>query len=257
MAGEVFMRPLQEFGVQNRIKNQNDPVLFNYFRADLLEGAVKVIHDPKEDEVFSMFPQDLQAAMSGGALIDVGLGPCNLFCLYRMSVDPTTHIFCKPDNQLRQFGDSAVIIRDFNAFLQRLYDALRREFPTFFLMLDEVRYYALGKTQKVAPLFSKEQHLDWQNEARIVVGVLDGDHPYGDGRYPMQLPPQRRTINIGDIHDIALMVSINQLMTHRYAVKVEYAMDAPPNSPYYQIKRDTQKMMSRYQPNQLDPIFWI
>ncbi len=255
MAGEVFMRLLQEFGVQNRIKNQNDPVLFNYFRADLLEGAVRVIHDPKEDEVFSMFPQDLQAAMSGGALIDVGLGPCNLFCLYRMSVDPTTHRFCQPDNRLRQFGDSAVIIRDFNAFLLRLLTALQSEFPKYFLMLDEMQYYALGTTREVAPLFSKEESLVWQNETRIVVGVLDGDHPFSNGRYPMQLPPRKRIINIGDIHDIATLVSIDQLMTHHYAVKVSYAMDAPPDSPYYLIKRDTQENMSHYHPTQLTAIF--
>lgn len=259
MMGEVFIRPLSEFSSIDRIKNQGNLILYNDFRGDLLEGAFKIICDSKQDEVFSQLPLDMQMAISGGALIDVSLGPCNLFCLYRMTYNQTTGRCNVFDDRILQFGDSAVIIRDFNAFLFRLYKSLQKTYPAFFIMFDEIEYYEMNSTKRVTPLFSKESNYKWQNEARIVVGILDREHPLKNGEFPLQCPPKQVTLKIGDIHDIASLVSLDQLMKGQIVFDegFSFAMDSLFNTPYYIIKRDTKNRLDNYQPCAVKPIFWI
>lgn len=111
--GEVFMRPLHEFGIWNINK---DGAVANQFWGDIHEGTTAVFGDTNQFPGNEGFPQDFQKVVKQISLIDAGeIQYFKIFSLYRMMYNPETDFFEKPDPRMKQFGDTAVIIRDIGA----------------------------------------------------------------------------------------------------------------------------------------------
>ena len=173
--GEVFMRPLTEFGsgkIMDRDLYKKDwDTLHNHFRGDVLEGVCQTFKDGKSAAKKYNLPDDLVNVINTFYLVDMGeVQFFKLFSLYALYYDDIRKCFLKPNKQLRQFGDTAVIFTDFEEFLRRFANNLG-EYPYLFFM-DLMKYYKLNEDAKFPPLFYKHNSYSWQNEFRIAFSEL-------------------------------------------------------------------------------------
>ena len=170
--GEVFMRPLYEIGgwnLENRTSQLN-----NSFRGDVSEGTTAVFADVEDCPL----AKDLKSAF--GDLIkrvsyidDTDIKYFKIFSLYCMEYDPIHNFFVRPDSRMRKFGDTAVIITDYNEFIDRYAKALFKRYDPIVSMIDRVSFYDFKKTKRINPLFGKHQKFEYQNELRMAFCELE------------------------------------------------------------------------------------
>ena len=134
----------------------------------------------------------------------------------------------KPDERLREFGDTAVIILHPNEFLRRVLDALQLQYrDNINFRIDEVHYYPddyYGNLDE----FCKRASFSWQNELRIRIALLDGNQVLigEDGPLRKMLIRDREpiTLEIGDIRDITVQIPVDDLI----ALRLPEAIAVPP-----------------------------
>ena len=216
--GEVFMRPLHDFGSWNKDK---DGVLNNHFRGDINEGTAAVYRDVEKFPGFEGFPKDFQDAVLQISMIDDGDSQYfKIFSLYRMMYDPTTDFFIKPDPKMAEFGDTAVIIRDYNEFIERYGKALFARYDKLISMIDTVQFYNFNETRKTNPIFEKSDEYKYQNELRMAFCELEhnrfarGQDAEAGLRMICDLTPV--TLNIGSIRDIAVAMPMEDFLELRF-----------------------------------------
>ena len=116
--GEVFMRPLYEFGAWNLKKE--DKQLNNSFRGDLCEGMSGIFGEVEECPIYDSFDENVKKYIKQIWYIDdTDIKYFKIFSLYCMEYDPSTNFFLKPNPKMCEFGDTAVIIADYNEFIDR------------------------------------------------------------------------------------------------------------------------------------------
>ena len=141
---------------------------------------------------------------------------CKVFCMYGLTYMIPEQCYQKPDERLREFGDTAVVILNPNEFLNRILQGLNRQYEdNFNFRLDEVHYYP---PDYYGPLdeFCKSASFAWQNEMRMRVALLNPESYIIDeqGRKRKELMQNRDsiTVNIGDIRDISVQIPIEDLI---------------------------------------------
>ena len=90
-----------------------------------------------------------------------------IFSLYCMEYDPSTNFFLKPNPKMCEFGDTAVIIADYNEFIERFGKALFKKYDSVVSMMDRVKFYNFRETRETNPLFEKHEKYSYQNELRM------------------------------------------------------------------------------------------
>lgn len=71
-----------------------------------------------------------------------------IFSLYCMEYDPSTNFFLKPNPKMCEFGDTAVIIADYNEFIERFGKALFKKYDSVVSMMDRVKFYNFRETRE-------------------------------------------------------------------------------------------------------------
>ena len=159
--GEVFMRPLFEFGVWEKTNEINDPN-----RKDIMEGAVASFPNPDTVPFLKNLDPAFKSAIKNVTLIDMGdLQFFKVFCLYCLEFKENKPIL--PDARVKDFGDTVVVFRDFNSFLLRFFQTILSRYEEHVVLLDRINYYGINENRNLNPLFEKTKRYAYQNELRL------------------------------------------------------------------------------------------
>lgn len=202
--GEIFMRPLHEFGSWGRVGNHMNKELNNDFRGDISEGTSSVFKNADDSEIFSAVDPELKSVANNLRYIDDEMQFIKIFSLYCLEYVPEIDGFKKPDSRMKEFGNTAVIIQNFSEFTRRFLLAIFKKWPDPLVLMDRVRFYDFSESRKVDPLFNKMTSYSYQNELRLAASELVS------GNIVRSL--QRETIQIGDIRDIAIKLDIDDFL---------------------------------------------
>lgn len=186
--GTVYLNPVQYF------KNLEDK-----FRGDSYEGASYIHNLPAGQFRISI----------GGKQIDRDFNYLNLHLkqAYEKTLGNIYSLYClsskilrgdKPvtiDKRIKDFGDTALLIRDNPKFLELLESALKRKRLKYFTGF--VEYYNRHIYNGSVDVFNKPSEYSYQNEFRIYVRRRS-DEPL--------------VLNIGSLKDIAEVYPANELI---------------------------------------------
>lgn len=246
--GQMFMRSLTEFGAWEAIKHHDNPELNNSFRGDFREGSIKNIANPEVDRLFSAFPDELKQFIKGGAVLDAGdIQYFNTLCLCCIDYISTMNMFIPPSDKMKEFGDTAVIIKDMNVFLHRFWAGVQKHIPNSCLLMDTVEYYDQSETQMLNPLFNKPASYRYQKELRIAIGRLDMSKPTANGKYELCQSTEPLKFEIGNISDITQVMPIAELCELKNMEEVILPMIDRRCDIFNNLIRDTKKQMRQFQ----------
>lgn len=217
--GSVFMRSLHEYGSWSAIQRiqNSDKLMKDGVQGDVSEGIVRRVNPKVGDEFFNRFDPEIRAVMKDCMYIDEDRYQYyKVYCMYGLTYLIDEQKYEKPDSRLKEFGDTAVIILDPNEFMRRLVRGLSQQFgDNINLRLDEVHYYPPDYYGDLDE-FCKLSSYAWQNEMRIRVALLDEKNTIvgADGLIRKQLIQNTDpiTIEIGDISDITVQISVQDLI---------------------------------------------
>lgn len=213
--GEVFMRPLYEFGAWNLKKE--DKQLNNSFRGDLCERMSGIFGEVEECPIYDSFDENVKKYIKQIWYIDdTDIKYFKIFSLYCMEYDPSTNFFLKPNPKMCEFGDTAVIIADYNEFIERFGKALFKKYDSVVSMMDRVKFYNFRETRETNPLFEKHEKYSYQNELRMAFCELRenkfamGINSDTSKEIVEDLTPVK--LQIGNIRDIAYAIPIENFL---------------------------------------------
>jgi len=239
--GDLFMRPLSSFG--DLLQRPEDSR--NSFRGDPLEG-VSQSSCPTDESSFA------HEAFGGERSQPAGVGQIaecflqeRVLCLYCLEYSESLSAFVAPDRQLRDFGDTAVIIVNPEAFLRRIIDELRLQYiDLFWVGAKRVQYLVdLSKSTEYDE-FTKHGSYSWQNEYRIALDLSHGlaDLPAWEsmsdacrhmflkqgGRVSFCAKREPTILKIGDIREACVTVATWDLIDLRLPNDRLNAIQVPP-----------------------------
>ena len=182
-----------------------------------------------------------------------------------MEYDPIHNFFVRPDSRMRKFGDTAVIITDYNEFIDRYAKALFKRYDPVVSMIDRVSFYDFKKTKRINPLFGKHQKFEYQNELRMAFCELEKNEfamgPDADSALKIVEDASPVKLQLGSIRDIAYAVPIDnflKLLIPRY-IPLHFPMrelyQIPSN--YDIIVSETRKIMKNYKSIFVKPMITI
>ena len=255
VSGVIFMRSLADLGSWNRFKHIGNTELVNNYRGDLYEGAFKTVAKPEDDDFLKRLPDSLQEHIISGKLIDYGdIMYFNVLCMYCLHYFPLTDKFESPSHRLKEFGDTAVVITDMNAFFNRLFEQIEWK-KRYTSLVNTVEYYDEGKTKDLNPMFNKIDFYSWQNELRIALVRLDIHHKLKNGKYPIKRITAPLKLKIGSLSDITRLVPIDDFVSGNWD---NTGLKFSSESFFLKTAIDrTDEIMSEYSPGIYKPIFTI
>ncbi|NLL18307.1 MAG: hypothetical protein GX262_04675 [Clostridia bacterium] len=249
--GEIFMRQFSNFGAWNRLQVHNDKEINNNYRGDLGEGIVENIAKPLENKLLSGIDPELLNVTRRAYLVDYGGTQLfNLLCLTCLDYDEERNWFKQPHQDLRLFGDTAVVIIKMDTFLRRMIEALADN-PLSMLM-DQITYYPKDKSMKMPnSLFFKDESYAWENELRIAVGHLDVNNHYvrnNNGKWPLK-DMGNMILKIGDISDIVKAPPIEEFISGEFlnTTALQFPMSENGNTIFDNMVADTRKALEGFQ----------
>lgn len=210
MQGEIFMRPLGEFGSWRISENSNlgGEVLNNDFRGDIGEGIVRNLAPDEDHPVFDGFPQELQKAMVCRYFIDDAEKETRLFCMAKLEYDVEKQCYRNIDERFSEFGDTAVIILDPEAFYQRICACYQRMFTNNFIVeVGEIEYKSIFCDYGEWGLYVKDKKYEWQQEVRIAARLRPDIQVLENRQKASPVKAQ-----IGDLSGIAIEVPLKDLL---------------------------------------------
>jgi len=220
--GSVFMRSLYDYGswsVEKRFK-ENDTLIKNGVQGDIGEGIIRKVDLRIGDDFYNSFSSNLKSVTQDFYYIDQERFQFyKFYCMYGLTYMINEEKFEKPNERIREFGDTAVIIYNPNEFLSRFLYALYYEYgDNINFRLDEVFYYPKDYYGYLDE-FCKSEYYSWQNEIRMRVTLLDKNNSIlDDNGCERKLIIQNVNpivINIGQIKDISIQIPIDDLINLR------------------------------------------
>ena len=125
-----------------------------------------------------------------------------------MEFDPDNGKPVPPDSRVSGFGDSAIVIRDFNEFLIRFGRAIINMFEYSIEFADRINYFELYDNRQLIPLFEKVSSFSYQKELRLALAQT----VKVDDSYRVLFVSDNIKLNIGDIRDIAYLIPIDDFL---------------------------------------------
>lgn len=264
--GEVFMRPLREFGSWSRADKLNDKQLNNYYRGDDFEGTSFVFKSVDDSEFMRGADPNFKKLAKNLRYIDCGdIQFFKIFSLYCLEYNPQTNFLIKPNPRIKEFGDSAVIICDFCEFLRRLEIKVIEKWDKYLFFVDRVSFYDFSKTKSINPLFSKGNCYRYQKELRIAVCELE-HNPFARGKNAMdalslKCSSEKEIFNIGSIRDIAVKITIDDFLNlnlpEGFSCRWLTNNDQNKMTLFDRVVRDTKEQMSNYKSILVKPTITI
>ena len=225
--GNIFMRALACFGdLQKRKADSN-----NVFRGDTLEGISTSFEDGYNHFGYKVNANGSIEKDGTVGVIDALTIRKKVFCLYALEYDEVNSCYDVPDPQLRDFGDTAVVIKNAAEFLKRVQAALDTKYgEDYWWSCKRVSYtvdFAKGFKYNE---FCKSRSYAWQNEFRISLDLSGGKfHPeilekttdYAKITLPGKIEEDNRTdsirddllLSIGSIRDICVSMPVSELLS--------------------------------------------
>jgi len=229
--GNIFMRALASFADLSKsadlFKRKLDTS--NTYRGDVLEGI-------SESFVGGYTPYGY-ATWRGKVVKDGTVGVIDtltfrkkVFCLYSLEYDPVKKCFVKPDEQLRSFGDTAIVITDATEFLRRINTALIEKYESSFqCSCKRVQYNVDLNDSFNYNEFCKSRSYSWQNEFRVSLDLSEGRfHPevlekvtdYAKANFLGRIEEDSKIdsisdtllLSIGCIRDICIEMPVSELL---------------------------------------------
>lgn len=215
--GQIFMRSLFGFGSWSALDANRDSNIDNSFRGDLREGAFRVYKSPEDHPYIKDMDPDFKSIVRLIADVDMSDSQYfKIFSTYALKFNTSTQSFLPPDSKIQEFGDTAVVMHDFESFLQRVIQQLRQRFGKMFIpFLQEVSYFDYTESKDLTPLFSKHIEYSYQNELRLAVGLLEENQFSMDFSDTIILSTDSLTLDIGNIRDIAYAIPVQELIDLR------------------------------------------
>lgn len=194
LKGNIYMSALGYFW-ENGFEGQKD----------FGEGTVQM-HAPKD----TPFPQDLQAVISGSVLYRMeAYKYCNLLCMVLHHYNTQKMQTERFDERMRDYGDCAVRIVDVEEFLNRVFDKAKEQGD--YCLAGPVNYLPFDAVRDNTDCFDKLTYFAWQKEWRIAY-IHDQERLKGlAAEDPLRSYNEPYTLQIGDISDIAQIVSAKDL----------------------------------------------
>ena len=183
---------------------------------------------------------------------DTELKYLKLFCLYGLRYCQELNCFFKPDENIKEFGDSAVVFIDFEEFLKRLYLTVKKKYNGHCLFLiDDVDYCDFDETKELYPGFSKHKSYSYQNEIRVAVAQLEKNNfaiNQAEDEYSMVLDEDDLFIEVGDISDIAYKIPIKDLLDLQIdrSLKFPMSINNGPKTFVDYVIEETKKQLKDY-----------
>lgn len=206
--GSVFMRSVHDFGtwsLTNPSKTDTSG-LKPGVQGDAGEGIIFRVNPQKSDDYFNRFSPTVRAMMQDQSYIDEGyIQYLKGYCMYILEYNPVEKCFIKPDSQLREFGDSAVIILNEDAFGQRLLQRLTQIYANQFEYASSKIFYYPQDYYGPLNEFCKRESYKWQNEFRVCIRIYDKRNMLVRDVKPI-------TADIGSIRDIAIQIPVEDLI---------------------------------------------
>ena len=161
-AGEVFMKSLELFS--RNVKNA--------FRDDALEGFAVSFADGYNHFLFHKDADGNIEKTGEVGVVDALTWREKVFCLYCLEYDNVKGKYVLPNEEMRNFGDTAVVITNPKEFLNRVERALKSKFgDSFWWAYKRVSYNVeLSKDFKYSE-FCKAAPYSYQNEFRIALDL--------------------------------------------------------------------------------------
>ena len=156
--------------------------------------------------------------------IDASKWQQKVYCMHCLEYNDEDNKYIRPDHQLADFGDTAIIITDPVEFLRRvvyeLYDIYK---DALWIAFKRVRYDVDMTNYGFYDEFSKSASYSWQKEFRISVDLSEGkmseeqwEKSTDFARLTSGLTtyddPGNLLIDIGDIRDISILVGIEDFI---------------------------------------------
>ena len=218
LEGSVFMRSLYEFGAWNTDANVKGKEMDNSFRRDVGEGMIRNINPKTGDSFFdSIFSPQEKTIIKNFWYIDESLKFFKIYCMYCLTYNTNKKEFERPDERIKDFGDTAVIIRNGKEFTHRVVQKLFYGFgDNVHFDMKQVSYYDISKDFGDFGIFWKGKGYEWQNELRMAVALLDCRNRKIDengnrfGILIESIDPIK--LEIGSIRDIAVAIPTEELV---------------------------------------------
>jgi hypothetical protein len=216
--GSVFMRSLFEFGVWNTDAKVKVKEMDNSFRRDIGEGLIRNINPKIGDSFFdSIFSSKEKAIIQNFWYIDESLKFIKIYCMYCLTYNTNKKEFERPDERIKDFGDTAVIFRNGKEFTNRVVQKLFDKFEdNVHFDMKQVLYYDISKDFGDFGIFWKGKGYEWQNELRMAVALLDCRDIKTDengNRFGILLESiDPIKLEIGSIRDIAVAIPTEDLV---------------------------------------------
>lgn len=143
-ACSMFMRSLYEYGSwsANVRRQHGDKKMKSGVQGDVGEGTVRIIDPKVGDDFFNSLSDDFRKNIKDAIYIDQERYQFyNIYCLYELTYLVPNAKFEQPDERLKEFGNTAVIIYNPNEFLNRVLQGLNKQYgDNINFRLDEVHY---------------------------------------------------------------------------------------------------------------------
>ena len=235
--GKVFMKTMSEFASFERRGSE----MSNAFRGDTLEGVTAIFNKHNPHHFFEeAFGADVWEQVEFAGFLDTSKWQQKIYSLYCLEFDEQNGKYIKPDEQLKDFGDTAVIITDAVEFLRRvaykLYDIYK---DALWIAFKKVSYDIGVRGYGFYDEFSKSVSYSWQNEYRISVDLSQGKMSEeeweqstdfarltsgGIATYP---DPGNLLMDIGDIRNISILVGIEDFIDLNFLNMTERSKAVP------------------------------
>ena len=133
-----------------------------------------------------------------------------------MEYEPQSDFFRKPDVKIKEFGDMAVVISEFNEFIKRYGKAFFAHYEHIYSMMDREEFYDYEETKAINPLFSKTVAYRYQKELRLVFAEVEPDRfalgKHADEAMRLVQSLARVKLQIGDIREIVYAIPIEDFL---------------------------------------------
>ena len=204
--GEIYLNSLEYYrGIEEVISgNLSNINKRNTAINDYLEGSIASVN-PNDLNKFGLnWGKEITEAIVGNVhLLSENLKYLKIFCLYMLFYFPKHKKVIMPSWKIKEFGCKyAVVINDASEFIKRIINYLDENNGLNKIVAfkgDSVRYYHNDTQTKMLSVFDKEFRFRWENEYRLIFPEQSAN-----------LDPI--ILNIGDISDIATLVTVEELM---------------------------------------------
>lgn len=174
-------------------------------RGDIFEGTHSLIANKDIGQLLAPHGMDIseefQKNIIGGmSLLSEELKYFKVFCMYKLGYKLEKKLIETIDKRISDFGNTFVLITDFNEFKSRVNNELEKgNYEIYDFGAQEVSYYQYDQpTQELGP-FAKSAAYSWQKEFRLIASPLE----------PTLKP---LVLNVGDLSDISIIGSTDRLI---------------------------------------------